>query len=192
MSIGIETLRPLALAGLVLTLGACGTFGKGEPTRGDLMIAEGKAVADLGEMWNEGREMVDRAGSLAAEGARLKQQGRHNLAKGQEITRHAKTVVEQQQQEYARFAETVGPLVTLQTAREQRDHLDRVVEKWRDGWKRLQKGRELVEKGRSQIEAGEAKIAEADAMRYRGQTLMRRAEQAYSSEAPVPAVEGGR
>jgi hypothetical protein len=189
MTFSSGILRPLVLAVLALALSGCGTlFGKSEPSRGDRMIAQGEAVADLGKMWNEGSKLVDRADSLAAEGARLKRRGQQNVQKGQAQVQRARVVVEEQQREYARFAESLGPMATLETAREQRNRLDKVVNEWRGGWEKLKAGRKLAEKGRSQIAEGEAKLAEAGALRYRGHAMMQKAEAKYSSGGTVPAA----
>lgn len=82
-------LRLLPVAILSVTA-ACVTA---PPTPGDLALAQGKEVSDLGKQWNRGTEMVDKGNDLVKKGKNQIKDGEENLEEGHALIKKGQALI---------------------------------------------------------------------------------------------------
>ena len=63
------------------------------PSFGDSIQAEGKAVADLGEKWDDGQDMIKKGNKLIREGNEQVDEGNEDVAEGRRLVKSGERLV---------------------------------------------------------------------------------------------------
>ncbi len=87
------TLRPnLTIACLALLLGGCASdpVPEAEPIlSGEKMLSESQDIANLGDRWKKGKQMIDRGNILVREGRNKIDEGNRMIEDGQKVQRES-------------------------------------------------------------------------------------------------------
>lgn len=83
------TIRPnLIIAGLTLLFGGCASDPAPAPApilSGEQMLSESQGIANLGDRWKKGKQMVDRGNILVREGQNKIDEGNRMIEEGEKI-----------------------------------------------------------------------------------------------------------
>jgi len=84
----------LGLLWFVIQFAGCA----GEPTLGDKMVKEGKNLSELGDRWNEGKEMIEEGEELIKTGEANVKKGRQMIEEGRQLMKESEALFQQQTQ----------------------------------------------------------------------------------------------
>ncbi|ASJ76577.1 hypothetical protein IMCC3135_32660 [Granulosicoccus antarcticus IMCC3135] len=84
-----------ALLGLLAS--GCASTG---PSFGDTVMAEGNAVADIGEQWEEGQALIRKGNKKVSKGNDQISEGKENLADGTSMVKSGEKLVRDAEKKY--------------------------------------------------------------------------------------------
>ena len=85
------TIRPnLTIACLALLLGGCASEPAPAPIlSGEKMLSESQDIANLGDRWKKGKQMIERGNILVREGRNKIDEGNRMIEEGQKVQRES-------------------------------------------------------------------------------------------------------
>jgi hypothetical protein len=82
----------LAISGFILALSGCASEPAPEPEpliSGEEMLRESQGIANLGDRWKKGKQLVDRGNAMIAEGQNKMNEGRRVVEEGERMMRES-------------------------------------------------------------------------------------------------------
>ena len=161
-----RTLLTALLAGLLAS--ACSS---GPKTFSERMDAQADSYRQLGEQWENGRDMVKKGEKRVASGNKQVERGRWDIRQGENLIAEGNSEVRTYRQLYQQHSELQQEIAAGITAPAPAG-----------GEQKIRDGNKLLERGRKRVASGEKDIRDGEAMITEGGDKMQQAEARYTTQ----------
>ena len=158
----------LTAAGFALILSSCASdpapvIVQAPILSGEQMINESQRLANLGDRWKKGKDLVDRGANLVREGKNKLDESSRMIQEGHKIQSESESTVQ------------VGaPLISGEQMLSESQRLANLGDRWK-------KGKELIDRGTILAREGQNEIDEGNRMAIEGQQIQHESEESSNA-----------